>query len=28
MFLVGDRGTEFGEKQNNFRLELRFRCYF
>jgi len=28
MFLVGDRGTEFGEKQNNFRLELRFRYYF
>lgn len=28
MFLVGNRGTEFGEKQNNFRLELRIRYYF
>ena len=28
MFLVGNRGTEFGEKRNNFRLELRIRYYF
>jgi len=28
MFLVGNRGTEFGEKQNNFRLGLRIRYYF
>lgn len=28
MFLVGKKGTEFGEKQNDFRLELRFRYYF
>jgi hypothetical protein len=28
MFLLGKKGTEFGEKQNDFRLELRFRYYF
>ncbi len=28
VFLVGKKSTEFGEKQNNFRLELRFRYYF
>ncbi len=28
MFLVGEKGTEFKEKQNNFRLELRIRYYF
>lgn len=28
MFLLGDRGTEFGEKQNKLRLELRIRYYF
>jgi hypothetical protein len=28
MFLLGKKGTEFREKQNDFRLELRFRYYF
>jgi len=28
MLLQGGRGTEFGEKQNNFRLEFRARYYF
>jgi hypothetical protein len=28
VFLNGKKGTEFGEKQNNFRLELRCRYYF
>lgn len=28
MILVGKKGTEFGEKPNNFRIELRFRYYF
>lgn len=28
IFLVGDSGTEFGEKQNNCRAELRVRYYF
>ena len=27
-FLVGDRNTEYGEKQNDFRLELRVRLFF
>ena len=27
-FLLGKRGSEFGEKQNNFRLEFRGRYYF
>ena len=27
-FLSGKRGSEFGEKQNNFRLEFRGRFYF
>jgi len=27
-FLVGDSYTEFGEKQNNYRIELRIRYYF
>jgi len=27
-FLVGDSYTEFGEKQNDYRAELRIRCYF
>jgi hypothetical protein len=26
--LVGDRGTEYGEKQNDYRVELRVRWYF
>ena len=26
--LVGDRRTEYGEKQNDYRLELRVRYYF
>jgi len=26
--LVGQRGTEFGEKQNDYRVELRVRYYF
>jgi hypothetical protein len=28
VFLVGGRGTEFGEKRNDFRLELRLRYFF
>lgn len=28
IFLAGKKGTEFGEKQNDFRLELRLRYYF
>lgn len=28
VFLVGKKGTEFKEKQNGFRVELRFRYYF
>jgi hypothetical protein len=27
-FLLGGRSSEFGEKQNNFRLEFRIRYYF
>ena len=27
-FLVGGRGTEFGEKQNDYRMELRIGYYF
>ncbi len=27
-FLVGGKDTEFGEKQNDFRVELRFRYFF
>ena len=27
-FLVGDSDTEFGEKQNDHRTELRLRYYF
>ena len=27
-FLVGDSYTEFGEKQNDYRAELRLRYYF
>jgi hypothetical protein len=27
-FLVGDSYTEFGEKQNDYRIELRIRYYF
>jgi len=26
--IVGERGTEYGEKQNGYRLELRIRYYF
>lgn len=26
--LVGQKGTEFGEKQNDYRIELRMRYYF
>jgi hypothetical protein len=26
--IVGSRGTEFGEKQNDYRVELRMRYYF
>ena len=26
--LVGQKGTEFGEKQNDYRVELRVRYYF
>jgi hypothetical protein len=26
--LVGERRTEYGEKQNDYRLELRVRYYF
>jgi hypothetical protein len=26
--LLGGRGTEFGEKQNDYRVELRVRYYF
>jgi hypothetical protein len=25
---VGERRTEYGEKQNDYRLELRVRYYF
>ncbi len=28
MALVGSKGTEFGEKQNDYRIELRVRYYF
>jgi hypothetical protein len=28
VFLIGGDGTEFGEKRNNFRLELRLRYFF
>ena len=28
MALVGSRGTEFGEKQNDYRIEFRVRYYF
>jgi hypothetical protein len=28
MALVGSRGAEFGEKQNDYRIELRVRYYF
>lgn len=27
-FLMGKRGSDFGEKQNNFRVEFRGRFYF
>jgi hypothetical protein len=27
-FLVGDRGTDFGEKRNDYRIELRARLFF
>jgi hypothetical protein len=27
-FIVGNRGTEFGEKPNDYRLELQIRYYF
>ena len=27
-FLVGDAGTEYGEKRNDFRIELRARFFF
>ena len=27
-FLVGDRNTEYGEKQNDYKVELRVRYYF
>lgn len=27
-FIIGARGTEFGEKQNDYRLEFRIRYYF
>jgi hypothetical protein len=28
MSLIGQRGSEFGEKQNDYRIELRVRYYF
>ena len=28
IFLVGSEGTEFGEKQSNYRVELRARFFF
>ena len=28
MALVGSKGTEFGEKQNDYRIEFRVRYYF
>jgi hypothetical protein len=28
MFLIGGKDSEFGEKQNECRLEFRVRCYF
>jgi len=27
-FIVGDRQTEYGEKQNDYRVEFRVRYYF
>jgi hypothetical protein len=27
-FLVGKKGTEYGEKQNDYRVEFRLRYYF
>ena len=27
-FLIGDSHTEYGDKQNNFRIGLRVRYYF
>ena len=27
-FIVGEQGTEYGEKRNNYRLEFRFRFFF
>jgi len=27
-FLVGDKKTEYGEKQNDYKIELRVRYYF
>jgi hypothetical protein len=27
-FLIGGRGTEYGEKQNDFRMELRMRYFY
>jgi hypothetical protein len=27
-FIAGQKGTEYGEKQNDYRIELRARCYF
>lgn len=26
--LLGKKGTEYGEKQNDYRIELRIRYYF
>ena len=26
--LIGGKGTEYGEKQNNYRIDLRLRYYF
>ena len=26
--LIGKKGTEYGEKQNDYRVELRIRYYF
>ena len=28
MALVGPKGTEYGEKQNDYRIEFRVRYYF
>jgi len=28
IFLVGQKGSEFGEKQNDYRIDLRIRYYF